>query len=469
MEKREGIKAMTLPELADLRERANEYHWFPLRQAKEDDIRENLKIIVKGEGCRVWDAEGKEYLEACASDWTAAVGYGRKEMADAAYEQLLKIPHVDPFGNYAAASTINFATKLAQITPDTLNKVFSVSGGSEANESALKLARQYQARSGFPKKFKFISRRLGYHGATFGCQSLSTDLFFRSYLNEPLLPGCIRVAHPYCYRCEFDLEYPSCNLLCAKQLEQTIQSENPSTVAAVMVDPVSVQAFASVPPPEYFPMIRKICDQYGTLLIMDEVVCGFGRTGKWFGCKHWDVVPDIMTMDKGISSGYLPLSAVAVKEEIAARFIGTPRDAFPHGHTWWGHPVSCAVGLANIGIIERENLVENAAEMGAYFLDALHSALDKSTIVGNIQGLGLLLDIELVMDKKTKARFAGAEAAELRQKLTYKLLEKGLIAQVSSVYISLLPPLIITKAEIDEIVHILEESIRETEQEMMLG
>jgi putrescine aminotransferase len=471
MEGEKDIKApaMSLVELADLRERANEYFWFPLRQAKEDDIRENLKIIVKGEGCRVWDAEGKEYLEACASDWTAAVGYGRKEMANAAYEQLLKIPHVDPFGNYAAAPTINFATKLAQVTPGTLSKVFTVSGGSEANESALKLARQYQARSGFPGRFKFISRRLCYHGATFACQSLSTDLFFRPYLNEPLLPGCIRVAHPYCYRCEFGLEYPSCNLLCAKQLEQTIQSENPSTVAAVMVDPVSVQAFASVPPPEYFPMIRKICDQYGILMIMDEVVCGFGRTGKWFGCNHWDVVPDIMTMDKGISSGYLPLSAVAVKEEIAARFTGTPRDAFPHGHTWWGHPVACAVGLTNIEIIEREGLVNNAAEMGAYFLDALHSALDKSTIVGNVQGLGLLLDIELVRDKKTKARFTGTEAAKLRQSLTDKLLEKGLIAQVSSVYISLLPPLIITKAEIDEIVHILEESIRETEQEMMLG
>jgi len=265
------------------------------------------------------------------------------------------------------------------------------------------------------------------------------------------------------------LEYPACNLLCANQVEQAIQAENPSTVAAVMLDPVSVQAFASVPPPEYFPMIRKICDQYGILMIMDEVVCGFGRTGKWFGCNHWDVVPDIMTMDKGISSGYIPLSAVAVKEEIAARFIGAPRDAFPHGHTWWGHPVACAVGLTNIEIIEREGLVDNAAEMGAYFLDALHSALDKSAIVGNIQGLGLLLDIELVRDKKTKERFTGADAAELRRKLINELLERGLIAQVSSIYIALLPPLIITRAEIDEIVHTLEVSIRETEKEMMPG
>jgi len=429
------VPVMSLSEQVDFRKRANEHYWLPLRQAKEDDIRDNLILLVGGEGCRVWDANGKEYLEACASDWTVAVGYGRKEIADAAHEQLLKIPHVDPFGNYAAPSTINFTTKLAQIAPGTLSKVFTISGGSEANESALKLARQYQARAGFPKRTKFISRRLCYHGATFACQSLSTDLFFRPYLNEPLLPGCIRVAHPYCYRCEFGLEYPSCNLLCAKQVETAIQSENPSTVAAVILDAVSVQAFASVPPREY---LR-------------------------------DVVPDIMTLDKGISSGYLPLSAVVVKEEIAAKFIGTQRDAFSHGHTWWGHPVSCAVGLASINIIEREKLVQNAAEIGTYFLDTLHSALDKSVIVGNIQGLGLLIDLEIVRNKKTKEHITGKEAAEFRQRLTHKLLERGLIVQVSSVYVSLLPPLTICKSEVDNVVSILEVSISEIEKEMVLG
>jgi putrescine aminotransferase len=199
---------------------------------------------------------------------------------------------------------------------------------------------------------------------------------------------------------------------------------------------------------------------------MDEVVCGFGRTGKWFGCNHWKVVPDIITLDKGISSGYLPLSAVVVKKEIAAKFIGTPRDAFPHGHTWWGHPVCCAIGLANIDIIEREKLVENSAKIGAYFLDGLRSALIQSPIVGNIQGLGLLLGIELVKNKKTKERFAGKESGELMSRLNNKLLKYGLIAQVSSLFVLLVPPLIIKKAEVDEIIGILEKSIRETEREM---
>ena len=453
-------------ELTNLRECADKYFWFPVRQAKDENIRKNMIVIVKGEGCRVWDSEGKEYLETAASDWCAAVGYGRKEIADAAYEQLQQIGHVDPFAHYIAASTIKFATKLAQLTPGTLDKVFTISGGSEANEAALKLSRQYQTRAGFPKRYKFVSQRLSYHGGTFGCQSVSTDPLFRAYLNEPLLQGCIRIAHPYCYRCEFGLEYPACDMLCAKHAEQIIQSENPSTIAAMILNPVSVAAFAAVPPPEYFPIMRQICDKYGIPMIMDEVACGFGRTGKWFGINHWDIVPDIMTMDKATASGYLPLSAVAVNEKLYSKFIGTARDAFAHGHTWWGHPVCCAAGLASIEIIERENLVENSANMGAYLIDTLRSALKKSAIVGNISGLGLLIDIELVRDKKTKARISGPEAAKFNKILLDKLLERGLIVQVNSIYIALLPPLIITKAEVDEIVSTLEVSLRETEKEL---
>jgi putrescine aminotransferase len=234
----------------------------------------------------------------------------------------------------------------------------------------------------------------------------------------------------------------------------------------MILNPVSVAAFAAVPPPEYFPIMRQICDKYGIPMIMDEVACGFGRTGKWFGINHWDIVPDIMTMDKATASGYLPLSAVAVSEKLYSKFIGTARDAFAHGHTWWGHPVCCAAGLASIEIIERENLVENSAKMGAYLIDALRSALKNSSIVGNISGLGLLIDIELVGDKKTKARISGPEAAKFNQILLDKLLERGLIVQVNSIYIALLPPLIITKAEVDEIVSTLEVSLRETEKEL---
>ena len=463
------IPTMAPQELADLKERANEYWWLPNRPAKADYIKENLMFIVEGHGCRVRDAEGKEYLEMTSSDWVASVGYGREEVAKIAYEQLLKMPHVDPFGQQKlAVSTIDYATELVRVTPGNLNRVFTISGGSEANESALKLSRLYQARVGSPKRFKFISRRLAYHGATMGCQGLSHPVgLFPPYLNEPMPPGFLHVAHPYCYRCEFGLEYPACELLCAKQLEQIIQYEHPSTVAAVVMEPVSPPATVAVPPPEYFPMIRKICDDYGVLFIADEVATGFGRTGKWFGLNHWDVVPDIMTMDKGISGGYLPLSAVAVKEEIAAKFVGTSEDAFPHGHTWWGHAVVCAVGLAIIRIIEREGLVENAARMGAYFLDGLHSILDQSPLLGNIQGLGLLLGIELVQDKKTKEPLE--EPSEVMERFRDKLLERGLICHGRFGRIMLWPPLIVTKAEIDEVLRILEESIRELEKEVRVA
>ena len=291
------VPVLTPQEIADLKERASEHWWMPNRPAKSDEINKELMFIIEGRGCRVRDAEGKEYLEMTASDWTASVGYGREEIAKIAYEQLLKIPHVDPFGQQKLAiPTINYATKLAQITPGTLNKVFTISGGSEANESAMKLAKLYQTRVGSPKRFKFISRRLAYHGGTMGCMGLSHPVgLFTAYLYEPLPPGFIHVAHPYCYRCEFGLEYPSCNLLCAKQLEQAIQYEHPSTVAAVFMEAVSPPAAAAVPPPEYFPMIRKICDEYGILFIADEVATGFGRTGKWFGFNHWNIVYDTST------------------------------------------------------------------------------------------------------------------------------------------------------------------------------
>jgi taurine-pyruvate aminotransferase len=296
----------------------------------------------------VRDAAGKEYLEFTASDWVAATGYGREEIAKVAYEQMVRIPHVDPFGNQKLAlPTIMFAKKLAEIAPGTLKKVFTISGGSEANEAAMKLTKQYQQKTGFPRRFKFISRRYNYHGATQGALGLDGNAagFNSPYLIEPLAPGFLHVAHPYCYRCDFGLEYPSCGLTCAKQIELTIQYEHPSTVAGVVTDSISGFASMAVPPPEYFPMVRKICDKYGILWIDDEVATGFGRTGKMFACEHWNVVPDIMTMSKQISGGYLPLSAVIVKEEIADKFIGTPEDALANGHTWWGHATACAVAL----------------------------------------------------------------------------------------------------------------------------
>jgi len=467
------VPVMTPQEIAGLRESANEYWWLPGRQARQDDIREKLIILVEGQadgkGCRVRDAAGKEYLEFTASDWTASTGYGREEVAKVAYEQMMRIPHVDPFGNQKlAVSTIKFAEKLAQIAPGTLKKVFTISGGSEANEAAMKLTKQYQQKVGFPRRFKFISRRYNYHGATHGTLGLDGTPAGanRPYLMEPLAPGFLHVVHPYCYRCDFGLEYPSCDLLCAKQIEQTIQYEHPSTVAAVVMDTICPFARMAVPPPEYLPMVREICDRYGILWILDEVATGFGRTGKWFACEHWNVVPDIMTMDKQISGGWLPLSGVVVKEEIANKFIGTPEDALANGHTWWGHAVCLAVALRNIEIIEREHLVEHCAEMGTYFMNGLHAALDSSPIVGRIDGLGLMIGIEFVKDKKTREPVMGPPEAAV--KFADRLVERGLLVHGSLLSSLILwPPMIVSKAEIDEALGILEKTVREAEKDIL--
>lgn len=459
---------LTPEEMTDLRERAFKYLWLP-RLTKEDENKDNLQILLEGKGARVWDSEGKEYISVCSADWVAAVGFGRKEIADAAWEQAKRLHFLNPFANNATVPTINLATKIAQLAPGSLNKVMFVTGGSEANETGLKLSRVYHQRTGNPRKFKFISRKGCYHGGTFGAISIGGDWFFKPHLYEPLLHGCLHVAYPYCYHCDFGLEYPDCGLLCAKQIEQTIQFEDPDTVAAVVVDAISAQAGGGVAPPEYFPMVREICDNYSVLLIMDEVVCGFGRTGKWFGCEHWNIVPDIMSVAKQLGSGYIPLGASVIKEEIASKFIQAREGPFYHGHTWMGHPVSCAAALVNIDILEKEKLVENTAQMGQYMMDALHQALDKSAIVGDIRGLGLFIIMELVKDKKTKATFTQEEKAKLRSKLSNRLLELGLLIRTPLPLINIFPPLCISRSEIDEIVAALEKGISELEKDVVTG
>jgi adenosylmethionine-8-amino-7-oxononanoate aminotransferase len=465
------VPVMSPKEIDDLRERANRYWWLPTRQSEEEYIRKNVIIVAEGlaegKGCKIRDAAGKVYLDFTASDWCAATGYGRSEVVQVAVEQMMKIPHVDPFGNLKLSpATINFATKLAQISPGSLNKVFTISGGSEANESAFKVARQYHKHAGKPTKYKIISRRWDYHGATHGALATSGNkVNIGSFLDEPFAPGYIHISHPYCYRCDFDLKYPSCNLQCARQLEKVIQYEHPDTVAAFILDTLAPFAGMSVPPPEYLPMIRETCDKYGVIMILDEVATGFGRTGKMFACEHWNVVPDIMTLDKGISGGWFPLSAVVVKDEIASKFQGGPEFGLVHGHTWWGHSAALATSLRNIEIIERENLVQRSAEMGKYMLDSLQAAIGKSPIVGEVRGLGLAVAAEFVKDRKTKEPLI--TSMPMHDKVFDKMAARGLFAHAVGSDVVLWPPLIVSKSEIDEAVKIVAKTVREMEKELV--
>lgn len=448
----------------DVKQEALDHVWMHATPMQEVAADIGTRIIVKGEGCRLTDIEGRTYIDALAGLWLVNAGYGRKEIAAAAAKQMEQIHYVSSSG-YTTVPTATLANKLAEITPGKLSRVFFVSGGSEAIESALKIAKQCQYQRGFPKRYKVISRRFSYHGATFAAMSVSSTRFINKSIFEPLMQGTIHVPPPYCYRCDYEMTYPECNVFCARALEQWIQLERPETIAAIVAEPISASCGIVIPPAEYFGILRELCDKYGILLIADEVINGFGRTGKMFACEHWNLEPDIMTVAKGLTSGYFPMGAVIVKPEVADPFMSEQKVAVQHLLTFGGHAAAAAAALENLAIFERENLVENSAKMGAYLLDRLRELSDHP-IVGDVRGLGLLCGVELVKNKQTKERFG--EADKLPKRMTTKLRDKGLICRVAGDVIPFSPPLVVTKSDIDEIVGIVKEAIDEFAKEMRL-
>lgn len=446
-------------ELEDLRQKALEHMFIQL--APPDALKQpgGLLTFVKGKGIRLTDATGKEWLDAAAGWQLVGIGHGRKEMADAMYAQALEIAYVPPV--FTSIPSIQLATKLAESTPGSLSRVFFTSSGSEAVETALHMAKQYHYNQGEGKRFKVIARRGSYHGTTWGAMSVNGLKALNLHYFEPHVPGSIFVAHPNCYRCEYGLTYPACDLLCAKAIETVIQFENASVVAAVIAEVVSHSAGVVPPPPEYWPMVRSICDRYGVLLIADEVITGFGRTGKMFACEHYNLIPDIMCVAKSITSGYVPLSATIAKKEIGDVFQGDSTRMFAHIATWGGHPVACAAALKNLEIIHAEKLVENSAAMGKYLLDGLET-LRKHRIVGDVRGIGLLVAVELVKNKETKEQFKPEDG--VGAKLAATLDNAGLLHRGFET-ILLTPPLTINRQEVEEIVAILDRSMAELSKE----
>jgi adenosylmethionine-8-amino-7-oxononanoate aminotransferase len=430
--------------------------------AFQKEIREKgPKVLVKGEGAILWDNMGKEYIDGHSILWVVNVGHGRKEIVDAMAEQGQKIAYASLFGGYSNEPAGVLARKLEKITPGDLSVAFLVSGGSEAVEVAIKIARQYQMLKGYPQRFKVIARKESYHGSTLGALSCTGLRIYRTGF-EPLLPGFIHVSPPYCYRCEFNLEYPSCDVQCVKAIEEAIVWEGPKTVAAVIAEPVMSAAGALVPPPEYFPRLRQICDHYGVLLIVDEVLNGFGRTGNMFAIERYGVVPDIMTLAKAMSGGYAPIGAAICRKEISDAFQDY---MLMHGITFGGHPIACVAALKNIEVLQREGLPERGAQMGAELKKMLES-LRKHQMVGDIRGIGLHYAIEYVMDKDTKARIPGNQKVAARvEELCW---QKGLYlcrASVDKTYVA--PPLIVTREQLQRIVEILDDSIGRVEKEIL--
>jgi len=428
-------------------DQAHLYHGFiPLSTHQH----RGLPIFMKGQGVYLWDTEGKRYIDGLASLWNVHVGHGRKEINRAVAAQMDKLAFAPTLIGPTAVPTVELATKLVKIAPKGLTRVIFTSGGSEANETMIRLTRAYWKAKGQPEKTKFISLNQSYHGSSSGAASLGGIPLFNNQM-DPGLPGMIHMARPYCYRCELGKTYPACQIDCATELERIIQREGADTIGAFIAEPIQGVGGVIVPPAEWLPRIREICTKYNILMACDEVITGFGRTGSMFASVGFGVTPDILVSAKGVTSGYLPLGLVLFKEEIFQTFMATEDDyAFWHGYTYTGHPTVCAAGLANLEIIEREKLVQKAREQGKYLRKKLET-LRSMPIVGDIRSQGLIAAVELVKDKETKELFPAD--MQIARKVWECALDHGVICRVAGANnIALCPPLIITKEQIDELV-----------------
>ena len=446
-----------------LKRAALDHLWMPSRDWVKTGEEGGPRIAVEAKGIRFTDSDGKTWIDVRGGYASVNVGYGRSEIVEAAHDQMLRL-HYFPQTSTTEVQ-VRLFQKLAEMTPGNLERTWATTGGSEANETAVKIARSYHNRAGEPGRYRVIGRRGSYHGATQGVMWLGGYSGLSDFY--PAYPGIVHAPQPNPYRCEKGGTTPSESAVrCAQAIEDLIEFYGANTVAAVVAEPVSSSAGNAVPGDEYWPMLRQICDRHGVILIADEVVTGFGRTGKMFGLDHWGVVPDIMTMSKGISSSYLPIGGAIVTNEIADRF-GTDQDHFRQALTFGGHPVSAAAALKNIEIIESEGLVQNAAETGAYFKDRLNEIADRFKFIGDVRGLGLMLTVELVSDRETKESFP--KSLPIGEKLTERFNREGLLLEASNQMVSFYPPLCITRSEVDEIVAGVSVALDETASELSLS
>jgi adenosylmethionine-8-amino-7-oxononanoate aminotransferase len=410
--------------------------------------KDDLLVIVSADGCEVTDADGKTYLDAYAGIWNVNVGYGRQEIIDAVHEQMRELAFYPQ--TQISVPAARLAARLADLLPGDLNHFFFVNSGSEANETAIKVARQY-GRSTHPgeNRYKIISRHQGYHGFTMGAMSATGQTLRRSQY-EPLVPGFIRI------------EPPQGDAYGADTVAKVIEREGPDTVAAIIAEPIIGGGGVLVPPDDYLPGLREVCDRYGCLLILDEVITGFGRTGKMFGCEHWGVVPDVMTIAKGVSSGYLPLGACAVSEKVFDAFKGEADEGkeFSQVSTYGGHPTCCAAALANLEILTRERLWENSEQVGDYLLGRLRDI--ESPLIKEVRGKGLMLAVELQNEDGTEldgdrtGRFGKAlrAAGVITGKMSH-------VREGSEPVFTMSPPLILKEEQADRIAGAFVTALRE--------
>jgi len=444
-----------MPDLDDLsRDQAHLIHSLHRREAQA-----KAHVWIRGLGAVLVDHDGKEYLDGLAGLWNVVVGHGRRELADVAARQMTELAYASSYAGSSNRPAIDLAERLAEICYLGINRFFFTSGGAESNESAFKTARYFWKLSGKPDKSKIVSRIWGYHGVTLAAMS-ATGIASYWPMFEPRVPGFVHIESPYPYRFQRAASSDDSRTLgeqAADLLEAAIVREGPETVAAFLGEPVQGAGGVIVAPDDYWPRIREICDRYEVLLIADEVITGFGRTGQWFGLARYGIEPDIVSFAKGITSGYFPLGGIGVSDRIAAALDGADEDrTWMHAFTYSGHPVGCAVALANLEIIEREGLVERAGELGRRLLAGLLT-LNSHPHVGDVRGLGLMCGVELVADKATKAEFPPAEKVGPRVHSATQ--ERGLFTRLRGDVYNLAPCFVTTESQIDRMVEILGDSI----------
>ena len=436
---------MTIQLKEELKTLDQQHFLHPTTAIEQQQAQGPTAIFTEGKGIYLKDMDGNTYIDGMSSLWNVNVGHGREEIAEVAKEQMAKLAFSSCFATFSNEPAIRLATKIASLAPGDLNTVFFTSGGSESNDTAIKLARHYWILKGQPERQKIVSRTYSYHGVAMGATNATGLKAFRDFTNSPAP----------------DFHYVKSNSI--SDLRKTIEMLGPETVAAFMSEPVQGAGGVNIAEPDYFKEVRALCDEYGILFIADEVITGFGRTGKMFGMENYGVVPDMMSFAKGVSSGYVQLGGVVISEKMHQDYIELSKGTLMHGYTYSGHALACQVGLKNIEIIERENLVDNAAEMGKAMLEGFQALQAKYNFIGNVRTIGLLGAIELVKDRETGALFEPL----LSPIFVQETMKRGLILRTVTYdqdTIVFSPPLILSKAELNEMLRILDETFEHIRQ-----
>ena len=433
------------PQTLQWQQLSNDHHLAPFSDFKQ--LKEvGPRIITHAKGVYLWDSEGHKILDGMAGLWCVAIGYGRDELAEAASKQMRELPYYNLFFMTAHPPVLELSKAIAEIAPEGMNHVFFTGSGSEGNDTMLRMVRHYWAIKGQPNKKTIISRKNGYHGSTVAGASLGGMTYMHEQGDLPI-PGITHIAQPYWFGEGGDMSPEEFGIWAANQLEEKILELGVDTVGAFIAEPIQGAGGVIVPPATYWPRIKEILAKYDILFVADEVICGFGRTGEWFGSDFYDLKPDMMTIAKGLTSGYIPMGGLIVRDEVVA--VLNEGGDFNHGFTYSGHPVAAAVALENIRILREEKIIEKVHAETAPYLQKRLRELNDHPLVGEVRGVGLLGAIELVQDKATRKRYEGRGAGMICRQFCF---ENGLIMRAVGDTMIISPPLVISKDEIDELV-----------------